>query len=231
MAREFAAGDIINFGDVLDITGKGLSIYGYVWKASTSAMVTLLQRVNGTGTQYWFAWTNPFESDFYFPIWTGGAGVTVFRQYQLNDTASWHHVAVSYDGTLPDPGTNGKAMLYVDGVLRYSITENRDIGTPAGGSFTVKTTTASAAMRLAHLGIHDVGLTIDEITEAMNHGTTLRGRRGYWAMDHANGATEPDLSGNGIDGTVTGTTDFADPPGVTPLPSGPGPRSQGVIIF
>jgi len=218
----------------LDILGNQISLYGWVWKTSTSATPNVMIRGNGTGNQFMFQWTNPGDNDMYFGFWTAGAFALILRTFALTDITAFHHLAISYNGVL--------CKLYVDGIERHSVAETRSIQAPAGGSFTVKSNSAGASSRFAHIGVHNVGLSAYEIQEAMRYGSTRRGLKGYWPL-RTFGPRSPDLSGYGNYSIPTGgfSTLAVDPPVIdrrrTPLivpaaaAAGGGARSQGIIIY
>lgn len=67
---------------------------------------------------------------------------------------------------------------------------------------------------LAYMHIYNRILTAGEMSNIMNHpGSILDGLVGYWPLT-GGGGNEPDLSGNGNTGTVTGATEIVSGPPV-----------------
>lgn len=125
--------------------------------------------------------------------------------------SAWNHVAVTYDGS----ATTNAAKFYLNGVLlTNSFTRN------AAGSIDNSSGNPNVGNDNAHthgsLGthgpssFHNVVLTQGEILEHMWRGFTPRGCYASWLL--LGDSPEPDLSGNGRSGTVTGTTVAGGPP-------------------
>jgi len=235
MSRDFnGTTDFIDFGDVLNISGTGLSICAWLWRKNVNDNIKVISRANGgVGQPYQWVlnWDNS-PNNFAFYIGTGGALVQIFSGGPLTDTTGWHHVGVTYDGAL--------VKFYKDSVQALSVAETRSIDSIAGAIVQHnKLLAAFSACRNAHLSVYNVGLSQAEIFEAMMYGSTQRGLRGYWKMD-SSGPIEMDRSNKGNHGIVTGTSLFSDPlvisrPSVQPVLKAIIPpvlrRSQGIIMF
>lgn len=116
---------------------------------------------------------------------------------------AWSHLCAVFKS-----GTNG-ARIYVNGVQRASVTNNETFPTGdtwiAGGD--VRNNSRWFAGNLAEQGVWNAELTDLEI-ESLAAGTPASRVRAttlqlYWPL-HGLASPEPDLSGNGLVGTVTG---------------------------
>jgi len=128
--------------------------------------------------------------------------------------ANYNHMAWSHDGTSAVPifyanGTpiTGGAWTPSGSVITSSFAFAMGNKTDGSGSASIGAE--------AWVCMNNVVLSQAEVQEAMAYGATARGLIGAW---HLGGASpEPDTSGNGRDGVVTGTTIVADPVGVPPV--------------
>lgn len=106
------------------------------------------------------------------------------------------------------------------GALTGDNTSNAKLGNRGDG-------TRNFAGRLAHVSIWDNVLTLAHheqlrmLPRAVRHrfttGGTVINLKGYWPLDESVASTCLDHSGNGLTGTVTGTTVDAEPPQLRPL--------------
>lgn len=125
--------------------------------------------------------------------------------------ADWNHVAVTYDGS----ATTNAAKIYLNGVLLTNSFTRNAAGSidNASGNPNVGNDNAHTRGSMATHGpssFHNVVLTQGEILEHMWRGFTPRGCYLGWLL--LGDSPEPDLSGNGRSGTVTGTTVAGGPP-------------------
>jgi hypothetical protein len=109
------------------------------------------------------------------------------------------HLAVTHDGT--------NTRFYVDGALESTVSNAFSLGSFAG--LTARTgfdggSSFSNAV-FAQIGVHTAVLSLGEIKEAFRRGWTYRSRAAIWPLWGV-ASPEPDLSGSGNNGTVTGAT-------------------------
>ncbi len=195
------------------------SIYSWsIWLINPANFGIQLQHISGSVEQFRFYPSNtaPYtitaERRFANSAgWTFQPGVSM---------SSWHNIVLTHDAT----STSNSPVVYVNG---SSVTVS--VGTaPSGavataqGNFTAGNKsdgTQPGGGSYAYASLHNVILTPAEALEAATYGYALRGRVLEW--DLAGSSPEPDSSGNGFDGTVTGTTIVAGP-SVSPRPSSAG---------
>jgi hypothetical protein len=122
-------------------------------------------------------------------------------------TDVWHHTAVTYNS---DSDAN-RPVFYLDGQLLSSSTGTSPSGTvnsDVGQNLALGANNAlNGSFRgdLCYLQMFDRILTLEEIQEVMVKSSALEGPKvGYWPM--LGDSPERDLSGNGNDGAVTGTS-------------------------
>lgn len=129
---------------------------------------------------------------------------------------AWHHIAVTWDGGAEAADVH----IYVNGSeLSYSTTQdaigNRVADT--GDSFFLGNRGAADATwkgYLAECAVYNVELTVDEIKAASKlYWPRVSARIGYWPL-FGRQSPEPDWSGNGNHGVLTGTTTVDHPPGL-----------------
>lgn len=125
---------------------------------------------------------------------------------------AWNFVAITFDGTTTKlfHGAPGAAVLDVSpadngsGAPVSEATSSLIIGNEPGGG-------ATFDGRIADARVFDVALAAAELTSLM-YGRPVRGAnlKGWWPLDGA--SPEPDWSGNGANGTVTGAVVADGPP-------------------
>ena len=178
-----------------------MSILAWVTNPDTSIISRILQ--NDTDT--WLAFnTNAgfrFQRD-----WGGGSGIWDVLTANLGVTLSArNHFAVTYDGA----STANNPTIYAN---KASKTVTRTLA-PAGAIWTTSGVwtlgnDAAGALPLGgtmeYLAICNVVLTAQEVADHADYGIVPRGCIGAWSLGGQ--SPEPDLSGNGRNGTVTGTS-------------------------
>jgi hypothetical protein len=129
----------------------------------------------------------------------------------------WHHIAVSWDGGIEAADVH----IYVNGSeLSYSTTQDASGSRQAdtGDSFFLGNRGAADATWkgfLAECAMYNVVLTVDEIKASMRLvWPRVSARVGYWPL-YGRQSPEPDMSGNGNHGALTGTTTVDHPPGLS----------------
>lgn len=133
------------------------------------------------------------------------------------DDNLWHNVAIRRNGT-------SSFDLIADGTVIVSssaaVGTTADVGTPAYGNWAASPGLAEPLQgSISRIALWDASaLTLAEITAFCNNGTLPAAGNPSWWHDPGSGATEPDKSGNGKTGTLTGTTVVDGDPlaGVTP---------------
>ncbi|HEX9765180.1 MAG TPA: LamG-like jellyroll fold domain-containing protein, partial [Nitriliruptorales bacterium] len=205
MARAFTSTDRVSVASVTPTTQ--VSICAWVRSPNTASFPRILT-VNDKITFNLDGATNRLRFE---RQWSGGNAT--WDTVELTWGVDWHHVALTYDGS----SVSNDPIFSFD---RVAQTLNNN-GTPSGtidntaGALYLGNRVSDAARPLegdlAWVGLHDVVLTAGEITEAAWRGWTPRGLIGLWPLWGAD-SPEPDLSGTGKNGTVTGTTRVSDPP-------------------
>lgn len=213
MARRFnGTSDKISFGNSLNISGVALSIYGSVIRNDSTKYVIILTRRTGstpTTLQYQFTWVssnegagndNKLRLDF-----SDGVALKVANSIGVfRDTGLRHDIGVSYNGAF--------VAFYFDGTLDSVVPLLSSIASLAGlNAFSgFDGVAAFSAASLYNIGAHNVVLAPQEFKLLTRQERILRNMGGYWPI-YGTSSTEPDLSGNGINGTPTGTTRAAHP--------------------
>lgn len=166
------------------------------------------------GNTAWFIVTGGHD----FRVLFSGNDVLRTTQSSQNPANTWTHLAATWDGS-----TNGTGIrLYANGVevTSYSATGNatgsRD--SDAAADLIIGNNAAASRTyngRISHLQIYNRELSAGEITTLMHKpGKILSGCVGYWPLFGV-ASPEPDWSGGGLNGTLTGTS-VADGPPVGP---------------
>ena len=178
-----------------------MSILAWVTNPSTAAISRILQ--NDTDTYLAINTTAGirFQRD-----WGGGSGIWDILTANLGVTLSArNHFALTYDGA----STANDPTFYAN---KASKTVTRTVA-PAGTIWTtsgvwtlgnVAGGTLPLGGTMEYLSIHNVVLTAQEVADHADYGFVPRGCMGCWPMDGQ--SPEPDISGNGRHGTVTGTS-------------------------
>ena len=213
MARDFTANvaNYITIGDVaaIDITGTALSISCWGQIDVNNAYNTLVAKENsaGTGAQYALFVDNVGKT---FVIIGDAAGAESATGATTVTTGGWHHFGLRKNGT-----GAGALQAFLDGVSDGSATSNKTIQNTAHalrfGSRVDQDLTCDG--RIAEVGIWDVALADVEFAALAKGASPLRFRRdhlkGYWPLFGV-AYPEPDLSGNGNNGTQNGTVGVAN---------------------
>lgn len=146
----------------------------------------------------------------------------------LPTLSTWVHLAVVYDAS----STSNDPDIYLDGVLQ---TETEDL-TPAGNAITTAEEVIignrtegdrQARAGLAHVSVWHSLLSGANISSLAGGSSPLDvdNTMEYYLPLYGDQSPEPDLSGNSVDGTVSGTTATADDPtvgsteGISSLPA------------
>jgi len=110
---------------------------------------------------------------------------------------NWHHLVSTYDGN--------ELRLYIDGVLRDSVSENRPIAYRDDTTVTISDSEFGHVFDglIDEVRIYNRALSAEEITEHYR-GEFINdtGLVGYWNFDEGAGTVANDSSGNGNDGTL-----------------------------
>lgn len=133
------------------------------------------------------------------------------------DWAQWHHIAVSHDAA----NTTNDPVFYCDGVALTTSELVTPSGTVSGTSavMTIGNRPANGrqAGTIAWVCIHNAILTAGQVAIAMDAGFAWPSQFAVWSFE-VDGATFPDLSGNGRTATKVGTPTILTGP---PLYAGP----------
>lgn len=135
-------------------------------------------------------------------------GTPIYNSFfTLTNDGVWTHVAVSWDST----HATEKVRTYSDGSVVK--TDNVSFGSNSTGSLYIGKRFTSIQYYdgdMAEFAVYGERLSAEEVASLANGVKPNRVRPNellaYWEMSSLNASTEPDLSGNGNHGTVTGTT-------------------------
>jgi hypothetical protein len=147
---------------------------------------------------------------------TGNDLIALYEGIRWIDTNSliglgWHHVAIAVNGS-------SVPFLYKDGTFINSFS-GTGMATPTLGGTKIGGYTGNAGenrfgnYNLAHVQVHTVQLTLNEIIHSFKFpGSIRRGMVTNGALFHlmSGGDTEPDYSGNGNVGTVNNGALYSD---------------------
>lgn len=153
----------------------------------------------------------------------GDGGNDFFNNLQYSgtnfSTGVWYHLALTYDGSVGRLYVDGSEVANFSKVTTLSTTNNNfTIGSESSTNQKVKGTqdevctwsrglTAGEVSDLYNSGS---GLYVDPAQNFPSSGTSQGlNLEGLWHFDETSGTTAADSSGNGIDGTNTGTTPAA----------------------
>ncbi len=144
-----------------------------------------------SGQSAWIGWSNTAQVGTSNSIGGGFYG----RNYGSGITDNnWHFVTLTFSG-----GTNGTALLYIDGVQKTTDTQ-----TPSLASTIVMMGKANTGVAYWYKGfvdqvrIYAYARTPAQVAWDYNKG----GPVGYWDFDECQGSTVNDLSGNSYTGTI-----------------------------
>jgi len=148
---------------------------------------------------------------------TSGTHLVVESTDNAIRLGTWHFVAVAWANS----NTASNTKLYVDGAeVSYAIRQNASSTDDSDGSHqaclgNTEGQTQSFDGLIAHAHLYNRLLTAAEIAQLMiAPGSITTGLLGYWPLT-GSGAVEPDLSGKGRHGTVTGATESPEGPPIS----------------
>lgn len=207
MARNFAGGtDVVNLGAQASLTLMNNIVSWSAWFYATSSV-----SFGGIIGNYSSGGQNVFTV---FPnlsyFWTGG-NATGSGSYSNN---TWNHVAVTWDGTLAN--NSDQIRGYLNGTLDAS--NNSASNTSGARVFRIGFSDGGGAAfqgYIADVAGWNVILSVAEIVAlskgARPHTIRPKSLTAYLPLDGLQ-SPEPDLSGNKLNGTVTGTAKAPGPP-------------------
>jgi hypothetical protein len=147
----------------------------------------------------------------------GDAGNYGYTSGNLLATNAWNHIALVYDGA--GSGNSGKQQIYFNGVsqsLTFFGTVPTSCGTNSDAVELGVITSIFAHCALADFRVFTVTLTPTEIVAVKQDKIVRPNSCQIWSQLWGNASPEPDMSGNGHTGTLTGTAQTDHPP--LPLP-------------
>lgn len=219
MARNFTTTTdkvSITHNAALNILGN-VTLYCWVYLNAGSVYHSLVSKAAGNGE-------TPNENPYDLSTNNAASPVLVLRRsdslgggiknstFTLS-TGVWTHVAASDTAN----GAANSCKLYKNAGTPDLLTAC-NLADPVGNTKPVligeRDDARGGNCAIGWVGIHNVILTQEEISEAMLHGFTSRGLVDCWAL--FGDVTEADLSGNARNGAVTGTTVVAGPPVLPP---------------
>lgn len=215
MARDFTGGstDRVDVG-TFAVASTTFSMCCWVWFDSITGSRDdrFISKADGTAVS---------NHDWMLGI-TGGGGTPKLRcRFNRNTnsitlvgattvpTGQWVHAVATWDGS----STPGVMTIFYNGASDGTVNTSSPTGALPNNTDAVyignqpTSTSNSPDGRIAEVGIWNVVLTANEIASLARGVPPGRIRpenlEGYWPLGH--GATEPDYSGKGRNGTVTGT--------------------------
>lgn len=201
--------DYVDVGTVTSGVKTTFTIFGWVKKPVAGDMAFWGWGATSQNRQgvLWFS-----DDNLYF---FAEAGSNNFPSVALSPGATWHHVALVFDGGL---SAADRVKGYVDGVLQTLSGASNPASITIGGNFLIG--------READLGRYTKGLHDDVgVSASALSGATIAGLAagstdpasltllGLWRLEEGSGTSTADASGNGNAGTLTlGPTWSSDVP-------------------
>ena len=198
----------VSYSSELDVSNITVAAWINPVDNNTSNVQVLMGRNSGGTSIFQFDYDSQ-QNWLRFPIWTGP---TVPTTGGGSITGSvWQFVAATYDGS--------NVRIYIDGVLSGGPTAHA-AGMVTGSvdlyiGETDTTPTFDWDGEMAYVHYYDRALSLVEL-QAIERcpGSDIKGLVGYWPLTDS--STQYDYSGNGLDGTNTGTSASTDGPPVSP---------------
>lgn len=193
--------------------------------SSGYTMSMWLRASDVTATDVFFVWGQRIASenyfnqniilnkDIYFRIFEGSVlGDFIGRIATASVTSNniWYHICGTWDGGT----TNASCKIFINGVQKDDANSGSGIFTGSNTNSIIKIFGAQEVTpsgydnlfsgQIAHTQLFNRPLSAGEIRQIMQFpGSLSRGLIGYWPL-WGSGSPEPDYSGNGNNGTVTG---------------------------
>jgi len=174
--------------------------------------------LNSTDSNFHFGWRNSssrIEGAFFTAgvpnVYRGRFGSPILSKRK------WYQVAIVYDGTSLNEGTNG-VNLYLNGGLQSKVSANyggagTDNGMAIGGQTTISTVNNDFKGVVDEFRTWSRALTAQEVSDLYFNDIVPRdGLVAEYLFNEATGSIALDTSGNGNDGTITGATYTTDVP-------------------
>lgn len=204
----------------------GISTYNNLPLGNSAMTISAWFKITGNYNVYQsiFSWggnTNGQRVDFFYDGTTGKLGAencNASSMFAWSADANWHHMVV----VVPANSKVSGQQIYLDGVLKtgtlggsdyqLNITANGPYAGALNGSIYYLTGAVDEAR------IFNRTLSSTEVQDLFNNNTAGaaalsnyqflidEGEVAYWKMDEASGTTVADISGNGLNGTSTGTS-------------------------
>lgn len=219
MARDFSTtSTYLSMGDQtnLDITGTAITICGWAKRDTQDFAFILARRSGDAALQYQFAWLDSsFGNNIRFDADYGSGTVTHDSTTAHTETGTWHHLAVTYDGS--------NVTFYFDGSTDGSPSETGSITSHAVGNFIGIDNGSfnnNSDAKICEVAVWDVVLSANEIAALAKGQSPMLFRysdlQGYWPI-YGIHSPEIDLSQNRYTGTVNGTPSLANHAPVVPI--------------
>ena len=226
MARDFDGTDdwikISNFSNVL--SSDKFTIFCWAYADSRSTWGTLFKNWGNTKGQFHLGLDHPSKKLAIHLTQSNGTSKTVTdsSDFPLN---SWQAVAAVADGSTLKLYLNGTEIgtsVTYDGTLKTSFA-CAGIGAKPNDTCTGTDSSTPGYWngRLAECLYWDTDLSEEDIVAVSNGSLAPSmiqpGNLQFYMPIMGNSSPEPDVSGNGLDGTVTGTSQIAHPPLANPF--------------
>lgn len=195
-----------------------------------SSAGTFFRKVDSAGTGKHIFRINGTSADVTFFMTWAGNDLTRNSAISLVTLGVWQHWAVTWNGS----ATASEVKIYKNGVeVTYGTTSNASstVESTDGGAITIGGTLAGTLSfdgRIAHPEQYNRALSVEEIRQTMRFpGSVRRGlsvQLPFWG-----GTPEPDYSGNGNSGIVSGATVSSDNPPISGVFTVPNPELINVF--
>jgi len=135
-----------------------------------------------------------------FQIWDSNSAQHSLTSIQTISAGTWTHLTGVFDGKT--------LYIYINGVLDNTVSFSGTIGTPATypfyiGGMGLDPSTYDILGQIDEVRVYNRGLSAIEVNQLYNYAP---GPIAYYNFDEGSGATFSDLSGNGNNGTLNGST-------------------------
>lgn len=218
MSRSFGTGDQVAVGNVVVRTGAMSALFYMRYNGTTGEGGFFVWGDSGFTAGWYLGISNTTTSKIYY--YNNGDSVVEESDSATYDDGNWHHCGFTMSsggtGTFYDNGASDGTWTNSTGPSTSSATKL--IGASPEG--------AGANREMAHVGVWNAELTAGEVRSHMHGFVPRRQSLDVWC-ELAGFSPEPDWSGNGFNGTVTGSA-VADHPPIAPY-FGFDPEWQGIV--
>ena len=205
-----------------DLTTAGFTVWAWVYRTGTGANQEMVTKDGSFPSGWDFAVTNDTaEGELQlFVGYNATQASYVTNSSNVIAANTWTFVAGTFD-----PAANPQIRLYL-GTLSSLAAESSGYSTATNGVGTIgsdasanlyignlqRATTLAFKGRMGPVGVVNRALSAGELQSLQYNPRMLAGTVGLWMLGDNGTGTQPDYSGNGNSGTVTGATQSDNPP-------------------